>query len=360
LPLRQRWNITLPGAIVEPPISAHGTVFVTSTSGLYKLDLESGKILWQIRVEKSHKPSLAYYNGQLYYATSTNSDLYQIDSESGRHQWLLKTNSVHDNLCFYKDRIFLKYQKTINSKEIEGIAKFNFDMQEEWFHPSDEHLSMSICVASNDSLVYVDNAGKVYCIDVNTGKELWKTKILNLIPPFPHSINKGGWVDTDVPVIIGKTVVIKVNRPIHGLGLDLVSGKILWIYNKYQNPESIAAWGLGLDDQYWYYLSINQSKQLEYVKLEIHTGEEEQVVNLSDFKKEIGTSYARTGLVVGHHHFIGTYHPPQIVAFNTVTGIPEWVSPIRQYPLAIGNNSGIYADDKLIWGTVGGDLYCFE
>lgn len=360
-PLNLRWNVTLPGGIVESPIFAKGAIFISSTSGLYKLDADNGKVLWKIELEQSHKPALAYYKEKIYYATKTNGNLYRIDPDNGNYEWLLKSNSIHDNLCFYEDSAFLKYQKTINGKKVDGIAKFNLDMQEEWFHPSESALSISDCAIKDEYLVYGDGAGNVYGVDINTGRELWNIKISNLIPPFPQTIiKKGGWISVGNPVIAGKTIVVSVDRPIHTVGLDLVSGKILWLYNKYENPRSVTSWGRGLDDKYWYYYTQNQSKQLEYIQVGINTGKEERIVNISEYKKELGISYMRMGLIVGHYHFIGTYNPPQIVAVNTFSGVPEWIFPIRKYPLALGNNSGIYAENKLIWGTVGGDLYCFE
>jgi len=352
LPLKLRWDVTLPGGVVEPPIFADGAIFVSSTSGLHKLSPNDGRVLWETKLEKSHKPSLAYYKGKVYYATKSNSKLYQINPENGGYEWLLQSNSTHDNLCFYRDSAFLKYQKITKGAKVDGIARFNLDMQEKWFHPSDSKLSISDCAVKDDYLVYSDGAGNIYGLDINTGRQLWNIKISDLIPPLPETIKKADWIPVGNPVIVGKTVVIQVNRPIHVIGLDLLSGTVQWIYNKYENPRSVIAWGQAFDDQYWYYYTQNQAKQWEYIKVSVDTGKEEQIVNITEFKNQIGLSYMRTGLIVGHHHFIGTYHPPQIVAFNTTTGIPEWIFPIRKYPLAIGNNSGIYADNKLIWGTV--------
>jgi outer membrane protein assembly factor BamB len=289
--------------------------------------------------------------------------LYCLDAESGEQIMAKRTNAYADSICIYHDRLFLKCGKTIGDKTVEGFARYTPNVEEDWFHACESWVSMTTYAIADDRLVYSDITGNVYGLDSSNGQELWKTNVAAELSKVLE--NKAVESDispyvTQVPVIIENIIVVQIISPADTYGLDLNTGKVLWFYHKYSEFPSGFCLGQVFDNKLWYYYTTEKHLAKHYIGVNIKTGEEELVFDISKDREKIGWSSSRTGLVIGQYHFIGTYSPPQIVAINKLTGNVEWTFPINKYAFSVENNSGIYADHKLIWGTIGGDLYCFE
>jgi outer membrane protein assembly factor BamB len=227
----------------------------------------------------------------------------------------------------------------------------------EWFHQSDGPLSISACSIGNDNLIYGDNHGYIYAVDVYSGKELWRTNISSLRPteetdPYknpkkiiPHLVG--------VPVIIGQQVIIQILDSEYACALDISTGEIKWSSNSREDLKGRNASGGSFDHEYRYFY-----KSGHHITQRIETGTEVRDIDNSPYwvNTKPAFSLAREGLVIGNYHFIGMTGPDQIVAFNTTTGKIEWAFELASLNLV----PGIFADGKIIWNTLSGDLYCFS
>jgi outer membrane protein assembly factor BamB len=366
MPLSIQWGIKMPSEIVEPPIYALGALYVACSDGIYKLDMESGKVIWEKRTQPSEalKHSPAYYNGRVYYHASFGAGLYCLDAQSGQLIWNNpKVGPQGSALCFSKERIYT--QIVTHSKDTStgkytftnGYAGLGMDGEIEWFHQCEGPLSISACSVENNSLIYGDDHGFIYAVDVRTGKELWRTNISYLratkeVDPYenptkiiPHIVG--------VPVIIGNQVVIQILDSEYACALNVSTGKVQWRSNGREDLKGPMASGEGFDQEYRYFY-----KSGHHITQRIDNGTEVRDVDNTHYwaKKKPGFSRAWEGLVVGIYHFIGMTTPNQIVAFNTNTGSIEWAFDTE------GPNfiPGIVADGHIIWGTLAGDLYCFS
>ncbi len=363
MPLRERWSVTLPTGIVDPPIFARGAIFVVCTGGLYKLNPSDGKILWEMAPDTPTQSSPAYHEGRVYFSSHLRrSNLYCVDSDSGKETRRISTGAYGDSCCISDNWIFLRCRRNFEGKKVHGYAGFTVDdLEEKWFHASEDAILMSTCAVSNGILVYGDAAGNMYGLETASGREIWRMRIGDWI----RNENKGENSARDdipyaseAPVIVGDVVIVSARTPGQTLGLDLKSGKVLWSYQA-DEDESWMYCGLGFGESRWYSLTMNKFKPRHYFGINIRTGKVEMKADVSIYKDQIGDVMAKTGLVVGNYHFIGVYEPPRIIAFDTGTGELVWTHLIDKSKLR-GDSRGIYADGKLIWVRNTGDVYCFE
>ena len=98
----------------------------TSTSGVYALDIQTGKILWKFSTIGQRKPTLIYHNGVIY-SVGGNRVLYAISAQNGKQLWSLNYGSISsqgspvlvgDNLFFGGAKPYKLFDVNINTHQI--------------------------------------------------------------------------------------------------------------------------------------------------------------------------------------------------------------------------------------------------
>lgn len=379
--MRELWSATLPGRIADLPIYADNAIFVTTLNHeLHKLNPVTGETFWSVQAEAQiGTTSPAYHKGKIYFTSRRRGGicvLHCIDSDNGKEMWKLDPCGDAGS-CYIDDKnIYLSVIKELDKpseikgldkKQIQGFACYSLeDRTEVWFHPCQGGVSVRASAVENRILVYGDSAGNVYGLDTLTGREIWRMNTADWIPPRVDDLGRIAipYVQ-ETPIIVNDVVLVTADTPGQTFGLDLMSGKVLWLYRAEDDiraKDSIWNYSaMGVDDENWYCLTMFRRDPIRYFSVDIKTGKVVLEKDISMYREQMGlmNGASRTGLVVGDYHFVGVQNPPLIAAFNKNTGELAWTHSINKLDKA-GDNRGIYADGKLIWFKNSGEIYCFE
>ena len=84
--LVEQWRFSVAGFPPGSPVIADGKVFITSSGGVYALDLETGEERWSIS-DFGATASPAYVDGALFIHTASDAMLYKLDASDGSIVW---------------------------------------------------------------------------------------------------------------------------------------------------------------------------------------------------------------------------------------------------------------------------------
>lgn len=358
MPMKSVWNIKLQEGIIDTPIYANKMIYVSSVEKLYKIDPSNGKILWSIIPDTSIQSSPTYYDGRVYFSSHTKDTLYCVDSQDGKEIWRINTGVSAESCTVENNQLFFQCAKYNGSKTLYGFASYSIeDKKNTWFHPSENWSAMRSCSIAEGVLVYGDIAGVIYALDIVTGEEVWRIKIGNYIS---FDAGHDHLYSSESPIIIDDIVVFWAGAPNIIFGVDLRSGEIVWTYQP-EEQKNIRYHGFAFDKTNLYVLTLEGKTAKQYIALNVKTGEEKFIKNIESIISELGivNSFFRSGLLVGDYHFLGIHKPSLVAAINKNTGKLIWKQQIGNNPTKC-DSMGIYADNKLIWISHGGDVYCFE
>lgn len=211
--------------------------FETDDRHFYCLDSANGKILWKIeqwhklyRYESDNMQSLLFEDDLLYLQTREGNIVY-IDKNSGEILWYYYTfNRFYTNLKLVDNKIYFWELDFVclNAKNGKIIWKFSYEKNIE---ESDVNLdclrgdggpgrSESDPVISNNK-IYLKIYYTVFCLNMNTGKILWKHKT-NYLPHIELAEKR---------VIVESGYCDNKDKYLWKLEcLDKDSGKLIWDY----------------------------------------------------------------------------------------------------------------------------------
>lgn len=348
LPLKLAWQTKITGGIVAQAVASGDCVYIASFSRLHKLDLQTGKILWEFKTEQAKRNeedchligTPAIWKKRIYLSDES-FFVYCLNRDNGELIWQTSELwSDNESICIYQDRLFLK--TTIHSTGAAGYLCITPDGELIWAVRCTVPISMPSAVI-NDLLLFGDKSGLVYGVQVHDGQIRWCTDIKALADStaLPHKAYPQGY-----PMIVGSTAIIKVAaRSL--VGLDVQTGAIKW---QYVTEE--AFYRKACDDKNLYYVTLRQ----QCICIDINTGQLQWITDNKEHKLgDIGFPGA-LGLVVGGHYIAGFNESHKLVAFSTKDGRVEW-----EYTGGGGfTPPPIFVDKKLIVGCDDGYVYCFE
>ncbi len=176
---------------------------------LYSFDLENGEILWQAEADNYINSSVSI-QGDIGSVGSCDGYLYVVDLADGKVVGKFDSGAyipgwpVNDGVSCY----FGNYTGEFYSVNIKSCQK-------EWGFTAEDENIMKGPACSGGEVVFVDESGKLYCLNKVDGKEKWVFKVDNKT--------------LTSPVIKGKSVFCcSENGWVYKLGLD--DGKVEWKY----------------------------------------------------------------------------------------------------------------------------------
>jgi len=170
-PFELEWVRYFPDAYVPhrvEPIVAGGTVYISSSKGLYALDAATGKEKWffTTNLAVGHSPSVA---GGLVFVPGLDKQVHAVDAETGKQKW-----------AFEADAGFITNPLLVEDTVYAGCLDNNLyalsagDGRLKWSFPTGGPIYFS--AAFDDGKVYVgSNDMYGYALDAATGKLVWKT-----------------------------------------------------------------------------------------------------------------------------------------------------------------------------------------
>jgi polyvinyl alcohol dehydrogenase (cytochrome) len=230
--LKLKWAFGYPtglSAFGQPTIVS-GRVFVGSDIGyVYSLDASSGCVYWSYQAKGSVRSAVTVArvkgHGATKYAAyfgDAHANVYAVDAQTGAELW---TTRVDDH---FVARI------TAAPKVFKGVVYVPVSSSEEF---SSSNLDYSCCTGR----------GSVVALDANTGKQVWKTYVVDT--PKPVRKNSKGvqqYAPSGGSIWNSPTIDAKRNAIYFGTGdgqtdpapdttdaimaLDLKTGKVLWHY----------------------------------------------------------------------------------------------------------------------------------
>ena len=190
---KEIWTFKTGDGRWSSPAVAYGKVYFNSYSILYCLDANNGKMIWHFPVENSTGNTPTVFEGKVFFGTSRR-DLardfraYCLDAGTGEEIWnfplefdMWSSPSIaYGNVYVIQDRFKIGNH---------GFPKFN---------PLFDNLN----IFNN---IYKRPIAKMYCLDLETGKELWNFSSLNDFGPYSIADGKifssTSWFGTSAGII---------------------------------------------------------------------------------------------------------------------------------------------------------------
>ncbi len=85
------WEFEARGLVYGTPVVVDGTVFMTSTGGLYAFEADTGRILWQV-LDFGATSSLAY-SEETIFVHDLGAFLHALDASTGTEKWRTRTDT---------------------------------------------------------------------------------------------------------------------------------------------------------------------------------------------------------------------------------------------------------------------------
>jgi outer membrane protein assembly factor BamB len=181
------------GEIVSTPcvtpervyVAVHHRAGITQDGRVYALDPQTGNILWTFDDEGALKPTFsspAYADGRVFigegYHTDKDSKLFAIDAATGKKLWEFQTNSHTESSPAVADG------KVVCGAGDDGIYCLDAATgQKLWQRIVDGGLHVDANPLIHNGRVYAGSGtskqshnNRVFCLDLNTGNEIWGEK----------------------------------------------------------------------------------------------------------------------------------------------------------------------------------------
>ncbi len=173
-----QWKFATGDVVHSSPAVVDGTVFIGSwDSTLYAIDAETGEQKWAFKAgqdpaihnQVGFQSSPAVADGVVYVGCR-DAHVYALDAVTGRKKWdyptskswVIGTPAVHDGIVYVGTSDSARFM-ALDAKT--GRLRFNFDAK--------AYMFSSAALAGD--LAYVgDHNGKLYAVDVKTGKAAWE------------------------------------------------------------------------------------------------------------------------------------------------------------------------------------------
>ncbi len=191
----ERWRVDFPATRKTPvpsfgfvcsPLVIGDYVYVQAGGAFVKLDKHSGKEVWQTLKDGGgmdsafSSPVLATLHGELQLVVQMRQKLAGVRPENGEVLWSqvvpsyrgmnILTPTVFENGVFtssHKNKTFF-YRVTSNGS--------GYGVSEEWTTPGQGYMSSPV-VIGHHAYLHLGN-GRLCCVDLKEGKELWRSKPL--------------------------------------------------------------------------------------------------------------------------------------------------------------------------------------
>jgi|GEM_PF-2013775 len=256
------WKYKTGGEVRSSSAVVNGKVYVGSfDKNVYCLDAETGKKLWSYETGDIVASSPAVVNGRLYIG-SKDHNVYCLDAKTGKKLWSYTTdNAVWSSPAVSDDKVYVnsgEYMYCLNAESGEEI----------WIKMITPGGAVASSPFITDNKVYIGCGRNLYCLDTDTGEELWSCAIL---PEHSFLVFSA--------IADGRLYVSAGGRDSNFYCLDAETGKELWVYKKereYAIFDSLAIADsklyIAVSPHYLYCIDVETGKKLwEYKEISLIT-----------------------------------------------------------------------------------------
>ncbi len=248
---RERWSAATRASVSSSPCVAGGRVFLADHAGwLYAFGAEDGQEIWSVKLgEGDEIKASPIVFGQQVLIGSYDAHVYAVDRATGKERWAFETDErVHPTVATDGGRVFtasctgvlsgldLKSGDLVFSLELPGPILSALTLHRgDLFFGNHAGQVMRVAIAEGrvvwdtgkrykqpinaspavqgERLVIGGDGGRIWCLNVSDGKELW------------HHTTKDRVASS--PAILGKRVFVGGDDGVLR-GLSLATGKEVW------------------------------------------------------------------------------------------------------------------------------------
>lgn len=344
--LTESWNVYLRSSSLAPPITSQDNIYIAAVDVVWAVNKSSGESLWRFdclgnESERLNgfKASPITINGFLFVA-DMQGNAYKFDAVQGA---LIKTaygiGASDESFCVYDGHLFSRFVSSDGDKKRYGYARLNFEFEPIWSFYGEGPYSTTSCAIDEGKVIYGDRTGFLYCLDVDSGNEIWRADVKPHVSPSSSPYARKDPIPVGMPIINRSLIIVRCGNDI--IGFDLGSSEHRWTIRPAEGLEKPApADCLATDDEYLYFTANGAFR-----KVALSTGE----FVLTTHHDSLGLSRAMDGIVVGDHYLAGFNESHTLAIINTKSGeIDAHICSDAGFRSApIWDDGSIYAYDDL-------------
>ena len=251
------------GPILFFSIYENYLIVADNLAKFYKLDLNSGKVLWTKQKSSPFNSQIKSYNNN-FYLIDSNNVLRSISVIDGEENWKVKTNSF-----------------IIQSKK---------------------RLSI---VLTSDNVFFINKVGDITAVDISTGNLLWQT------PTQDTAVHAGSFSVSNSDLVLDKRTLFVSNNKNGFFSIDIMGGVINWKQDLLSITRPIIIQNL--------IFTVTLDGNL--VVLEKKTGKIIRITNLfENLKKKDKENILANGFVIGKKNLYLSTNNGKLFLIDILTG----------------------------------------
>ena len=251
------------GPILFFPIYENYLIVADNLAKFYKLDLNSGKVLWTKQKSSPFNSQIKSYNNN-FYLIDSNNVLRSISVIDGEENWKVKTDSF-----------------IIQSKK---------------------RLSI---VLTSDNVFFINKVGDITAVDISTGNLLWQT------PTQDTAVHAGSFSVSNSDLVLDKRTLFVSNNKNGFFSIDIMGGVINWKQDLLSITRPIIIQNL--------IFTVTLDGNL--VVLEKKTGKIIRITNLfENLKKKDKENILANGFVIGKKNLYLSTNNGKLFLIDILTG----------------------------------------
>ena len=205
--LEPRWR-TLAGETVHRPVIAAGVAIVSSSSGVYAIESESGAIHW--RLDDKTDVFSAVVNGDEAYLASEGGGLYAVDVDAGHLHWQKEFNGWVYPPAVWQHQLYTggSAGKLWALEKTTGNLLWERDLGQEMVYSP---------VVTQGGVIIVTTFAKEVLAFSSTGTQLWKTQLPAVVssPVLLNGLLIFTGLDQRLHAMDNRTGERRWSRPLH-------------------------------------------------------------------------------------------------------------------------------------------------
>ena len=292
----------------DPIFHDNGIIFFESDGTIINFDFDS-RLLWQQNIyskeDKKNGPILFFSIYENYLIVADNlAKFYKLDLNSGKVLWTKqKSSPFNSQIKSYNNNFYL-----IDSKNVLRSISV-IDGEENWKVKTDSFIIQSkkrlSIVLTSDNVFFINKVGDITAVDISTGNLLWQT------PTQDTAVHAGSFSVSNSDLVLDKRTLFVSNNKNGFFSIDIMGGVINWKQDLLSITRPIIIQNL--------IFTVTLDGKL--VVLEKKTGKIIRITNLfENLKKKDKENIFANGFVIGKKNIYLSTNNGKLFLIDILTG----------------------------------------
>ncbi len=292
----------------DPIFHDNGIIFFESDGTIINFDFDS-RLLWQQNIyskeDKKNGPILFFSIYENYLIVADNlAKFYKLDLNSGKVLWTKqKSSPFNSQIKSYNNNFYL-----IDSNNVLRSISV-IDGEENWKVKTDSFIIQSkkrlSIVLTSDNVFFINKVGDITAVDISTGNLLWQT------PTQDTAVHAGSFSVSNSDLVLDKRTLFVSNNKNGFFSIDIMGGVINWKQDLLSITRPIIIQNL--------IFTVTLDGKL--VVLEKKTGKIIRITNLfENLKKKDKENILANGFVIGKKNIYLSTNNGKLFLIDILTG----------------------------------------